>query len=77
MRRLIIILTIGLFSCGQTLKEKKSVAKKQAKVETKTSSIPTIGDKIQGDFYGDRHTNFAIATKIKEGHGNPVEDGNS
>jgi hypothetical protein len=78
MRRLIIILIIGFSSCGQTLKDKKSVVEKNEKVvkaETKTSSLPSIGDKIQGDFNGDGHTDFATAVKIKEEQGNPVEDG--
>jgi hypothetical protein len=75
MRRQIIILIIGFSSCGQTLKDKKSVVKKQDKIETKTSCLPAIGDKIQGDFNGDGHTDFVTAVKIKEEQGNPVEDG--
>jgi hypothetical protein len=53
----------------------KSVADKQEKVKTETSNLPTTGEKIQGDFNGDGQTEFATATKIKEGQGNPVEDG--
>ena len=75
MRRLLIIMTIGLFSCGQSSQDKKSVTDKQDKVETKALSLPTIGEKIQGDFNGDEHTEIATAAKIKEGQGNPVEDG--
>ncbi|MDI3321422.1 hypothetical protein [Pinibacter soli] len=81
MRILIIILAVGLFSCGQALKDKKSVVEKVKmvekveKVETTISDLPTIGEKIQGDFNGDRHMDTATATKIKEGKGNPVEDG--
>ena len=39
------------------------------------ASIPLIGEKIQGDFDGDGITDYAEAVKIREGHGNPVEDG--
>ncbi|MCQ4142625.1 hypothetical protein [Chryseobacterium sp. EO14] len=75
MRRLLIIMTIGLFSCGQSSQDKKSVTDKQEKVETKALNLPTIGEKIQGDFDGDGQADFATAIKIKEGKGNPVEDG--
>ncbi|MDI3320355.1 hypothetical protein [Pinibacter soli] len=75
MRRIKIILAIGLFSCGQVVKDKKSVVEKEKTVETKALSLPAIGEKIQGDFNGDGHPEIATATKIKEGKGNPVEDG--
>lgn len=68
-------MTIGLFSCGQSSQHQKNVVNKQEKTETKTSSLLTIGEKIQGDFNGDGQTEFATATKIKGGQGNPVEDG--
>jgi hypothetical protein len=75
MRLLLIIITIGLFSCGQSSKDKKSVINKQEKVETEALNLPKIGEKIQGDFDGDDKKDFSIAIKIKEGKGNPVEDG--
>ncbi|OWP75948.1 hypothetical protein [Flavobacterium oreochromis] len=75
MRRLLIIITFGLFSCGQSSKDKKSVSNKQEKVETKALNLPTIGERIQGDFNADKNPDIATATKIKEGQGNPVEDG--
>lgn len=75
MRRILIIMTIGFFSYGQSSQDKKSVDDRQEKVETKTLSLPLIGEKIQGDFNGDGLPDFATVTKIKEGQGNPVEDG--
>jgi hypothetical protein len=79
MKKLIVILIIGLFSCGQTVKQKKSVVKKEekfkTKIEKKMSSLQTIGEIIQGDFDGDGNIDFATAVKIKEGQGNPIEDG--
>ena len=70
-------MTIGLFSCGQSSQDKKSVTDKQDKVETKALSLPTIGEKIQGDFNGDEHTEIATAAKIKEGQGKETYTGNT
>ncbi|MCH5597485.1 FEKKY domain-containing protein [Niabella ginsengisoli] len=37
--------------------------------------LRAIGEEIQGDFDGDGKLEFAKAVKVKEGQGNPVEDG--
>ncbi len=68
-------MTIALFSCGQSSQKKKRVTDKQEKVEIKALNLPTIGEKIQGDFNGNGQADVATAIKIKEGKGNPVEDG--
>lgn len=76
MKQLLIILTIGFYSCGQSPQEKNNNIKRQA-IETKKNSLETIGEKIQGDFNGDGQMEFAFAIKIEEGQGNPIEDGTS
>lgn len=75
MKQLLIIMAIGFFSSGPSLPKQKREAGKQVAVELKTSGLPIIGEKIQGDFNGDRKIDTATAIKIKEGQGNPIEDG--
>lgn len=65
----------ALLSCKLPSQHKKSVDIKQEKAETKTSKLPAVGEKIQGDFNGDGQTDFATATKVKERQGNPIEGG--
>lgn len=67
MRIILILMTIGFFSSGQ------NIANKQEKYQTKN----IIGEKILGDFDGDGKINYASVVKIKEGNGNPIEDGTS
>ena len=45
------------------------------RIETGTLAPPAIGAYIRGDFNGDGKTDFAKAVKVKEGQGNPAEDG--
>lgn len=74
----IIGFTLAFLACRQVSDDKKSVAIKQpvaVKKEVKTPTLPVIGNKIQGDFDGDGKTDIATAIKVKEGKGNPVEDG--
>ncbi|MBE0391728.1 hypothetical protein [Flavobacterium sp. PL002] len=75
MKRLFYIVVIGLFACGRPSEEKKSTADKKDKTEIKTSTLPLIGEEIQGNFYGDGQNSIATVKRVKIGKGNPVEDG--
>ena len=75
MKKLIIILLFGILSCGQSSKDKIIVVEEMGNPELKTSNLLKIGEKIQGNFKGDGKMYVATAVKIKEGQGNPVEDG--
>jgi hypothetical protein len=75
MRAFLIIITMGLSCCGQSSQQKKSTIDKAKKGGKKPSGMVAIGKKIQGDFNGDGEPDFATAVKVKEGRGNPVEDG--
>lgn len=75
MKLLFTILTMGLFSCGNTTQNEKTESIYQKNPENKTLILPKIGRKIQGDFNGDGKIEFATTIKVKEGEGNPVEDG--
>ena len=44
-------------------------------VKKETSILPSIGKKIQGDFFGDERRYLATGTKVKPGEGNPLEAG--
>lgn len=75
MKQLLLIMAIGfLYSNPSLLKPKREAGKKMA-VELKNSGLPIIGEKIQGDFNGDKKIDTAAVIKIKEGQGNPMEDG--
>lgn len=65
----------GIFSCGHATQSMNNIDVGQYQGETKNTDLQLIGEKIQGDFNGDGHPEYATATKIKEGKGNPVEDG--
>lgn len=71
------VLALALLACRQVSEEKKHVNVKQQVIvnETKTPILTTIGETIQGDFDGDGQIDTATVTKVKEGKGNPVEDG--
>ena len=74
----IIGFILTFLACRQVSDDKKSVAIKQPDVvtkEMKAPTLPTIGSKIQGDFDGDGKIDIATVIKVKEGKGNPVEDG--
>lgn len=74
----ILGLTLVLLACKQKNNEdKKNVPVKQDVViaPIKTPALSAIGNKIYGDFDGDGKADLATAIKIKEGKGNPIEDG--
>lgn len=75
MKKLIIILFFCILSCGQSAKDKVIDGEESEKPESKTSNLSQIGEKIQDNFKGHGKIYVAIAVKIKEGQGNPVEDG--
>lgn len=57
MKLVMILMTAGVLSFGQTPKNK------------------IIGDKIEGNFLGNGKKITVTAVKVKEGQGNPMEDG--
>jgi hypothetical protein len=75
MKQLLIVMAIGFFSSSSSLLKQKSETGKRVTAGLITSGLPIIGEKIQGDFNGDRKIDTATAIKIKEGQGNPIEDG--
>lgn len=77
-----IIMTHLLFSCGQHSESAKNETvqpqneeTKPNKKETNIPDWPAIGEKIQGDFNGDGLIDIATVVLVKEGQGNPVEEG--
>ena len=79
MNRLYVLaIVIALISCQQSSKEEKIIDEPQieaSKPKVVEKNKITIGEKIEGDFDKDGKKDFAIAVKIKDGIGNPVEDG--
>ena len=78
MNRLYMLaIAIVLISCQQSSKEEKitDIPAVEASNPEEIENKITIGRKIEGDFDKDGKKDVAIAVKIKEGVGNPVEDG--
>jgi hypothetical protein len=73
LKKLFILIAIALYSC-ESSPETKSNAEKEA---SKDNKLESVGEKIQGDFNGDKQPEFAFATKLREQQGNPVEGGTS
>ncbi|MBN9336985.1 MAG: hypothetical protein J0I88_03945 [Chryseobacterium sp.] len=76
MKKQITFLSI-LFLLLVTLINCKNPDKPKEKSVIEPSAPSNFGEKIEGDFNGDGQTDFATVVKIKEGEGNPVEDGTS
>lgn len=71
MKKITLFSLIVLFSCGQ-------IRQNEAKNDSTTQAVipPVVNnDRISGDFDGDGQKEFAFPVKVKQGHGNPVEDG--
>lgn len=77
MKKLLILLLFGILSCEKIPKETKIKVERKETVAITSSNLLSIGEKIEGNFKGDGQIYFATAVKIKEGIGNPVEDGTS
>lgn len=77
MKKLALFSLVLIFSCNEVKKmETKNDTMQQVSLKEQRDSIPpVISEKIEGDFDGDGQTEFAFGVKIKEGSGNPVEDG--
>ena len=75
MRQLLLIMVLGLFACGKSVQDDTEKVYKQVEIKEDNINLPTVGEKVQGDFDGDGQMEFATALKIREGQGNPVEDG--
>jgi hypothetical protein len=80
MNKYVLVGMVAIFSCNQAKQKESNIdtlAKPQAlPVQTKEVPVQTAEEpKLSGDFNGDGKMEFAYAIKIKEGHGNPVEDG--
>lgn len=75
MKSSLSIFLIGLLLTGQFLNAQRTKSTQKSSIGNSALSISKIGVKIQGDFNGDGKTEFAIAKKVKERQGNPVENG--
>lgn len=86
---LLLFLSFLFVSCNQNIKEtkadkventtQKNTTEKPInqvpEAETKPSELITIGENIQGNFIDSNQIIVAKVIKVKEGEGNPVEDG--
>jgi hypothetical protein len=77
MNKYLPIGIVTILSCNQVKQtETKVDTLVNLPVETKEAPVPQQqGSKISGDFNGDGKMEFAYAIRVKEGEGNPVEDG--
>jgi hypothetical protein len=74
LKKLLVLIAIALFSCESAQEARNNAEKKEApgSIENK---LEMVGEKIQGDFNGDKQPEFVVATKLTEQQGNPVEGG--
>lgn len=77
LKQLLIIFTLGILSILQLPQHQKNKTSKQKSAKNEFSVLPSVGEKIQGNFIGDGKSGFATAVKVVQGQGNPVEDGAS
>jgi hypothetical protein len=75
LKKLFVLVAFALFSC-ESSKETKSNAPKEAPGSI-ANKLETVGEKIQGDFNGDKEPEWAIVIKVAESQGNQVEEGTS
>jgi hypothetical protein len=73
LKNLVLLFTIVFLSC-ESSQDKKNVAEKEIS-NTNEKRLESVGEKVQGDFNGDKQLEFAIATQLTEQEGNPVEGG--
>ena len=75
MNRLLVLFTLIIYGCSQPATEEKVTKEPIEKNEAKTLNLPSIGEKIQGNFDGKNPLIIAKVIKVKTGQGNPVEGG--
>lgn len=74
MKKLFTLIAIVFLSCESSAPDKKNIIEKKVN-SINENRLEMVGEKVQGDFNGDKQPEFATAVRFAEEHGNPAEGG--